>query len=327
MLPWAIRSIAMPREHAQKGRADGPPCHSIMWNWTGLGMMIGMPFASRALRDLPRFLALAGLAYGRTFTMAQAEEIKSKTPTALFGFVDETDVIDKGVINPKYYFNSSGSPGSQTWEQKLQVNYGVTDQLEAGLAITYAPTFNTGGINDNRVTSIVAPLQYVLIQRMQNGTGVAWYSIPSFGWQSNGNLPSQHTWSFDNHLAIDHDFDGRYFLGFNLGYTAGNTYGGGRTDPSGTWYVNAGYTMKFDPNVYVGVQAQFSQQLNNYFSDAAGWATFLGASFTIPFSQSFTLAGTYMRQIAGGVNGVPSGDLNTRDFPLNKGRVVLSFYF
>ena len=269
------------------------------------------------------FFVVLGLVAQRT----EASEIKSKTPTALFGFVDETDVIDKGVINPKYYFNPSLSPGNQSWEQKFQVNYGVTERLEAGLAVTYAPTFNTGGINDNRVTSIVAPLQYVLIQRTQNGTGVAWYSIPSFGWQNNGNLPSQHTWSFDNHLSVDHDFDGRYFLGFNLGYTAGNTYGGGQAARSGTWYVSAGYTIKFDPNVYWGVQAQFSQQFNNYFSDPAGWAAYLGTSVSIPFSQSFTLAAAYMRQIAGGINGNPQAHLNTQDFALNKGRVVLSFYF
>jgi hypothetical protein len=276
--------------------------------------------------NLAARLAL-GLGLGMGWTSANAGEIKSKTPTALFGFVDETDVIDKGVINPKYYFTPALSPGSQTWEQKLQVNYGVSDRLEAGVAVTYAPTLNSGGINDYRVTSIVVPLQYVLVQRMQNGTGVAWYSIPSFGWQNNSALPSQHTWSFDNHLAIDHDIDGKYFLGFNLGYTAGNTYGGGLKEPSGTWYVSAGYTVKFGTNVYVGAQAQFSQQFNNYFSEPEGWAAFLGASFTIPFSPSFTLAGTYMRQIVGGVNGMPQANLNTQDFSLNRGRVVLSFYF
>lgn len=273
----------------------------------------------------------AVLALGVWFCMAcvtaKADEIKSKTPTALFGFVDETDVIDKGVINPKYFFNPSLSPGSQTWEQKFQVNYGVTERFEAGLAITYAPTFNVGGVNDNRVTSLVAPLQYVLIQRMQNGTGVAWYSVPSIGWQNNGSLPSQNQWSFDNHLAIDHDFDGKYFLGFNLGYTAANTYGSGQSNPSGTVYVSAGYTVKFGHNVYWGVQAQLSQQLNSYFTDPAGWAAFVGTSVSIPFSPSFTLAATYMRQIVGGVNGMPQANLNTQDFSLNRGRVVLSFYF
>lgn len=268
-----------------------------------------------------------GLGLGLGWVTAEANEIKSKTPTALFGFVDETDVIDKGVINPKYFFNPSLSPGSQTLEQRFQVNYGVTERFEAGLAFTYAPTFNTGGINDNRVTSLVAPLQYVLIQRMQNGTGVAWYSVPSIGWQNNGSLPSQNQWSFDNHLAIDHDFDGRYFLGFNLGYTAANTYGSGQSNPSGTVYVSAGYTVKFGHNVYWGVQAQFSQQLNSYFTDPAGWATFIGTSVSIPFSSSFTLAATYMRQVAGGINGMPQASLNTQDFSLNRGRVVLSFYF
>ena len=300
--------------------------YSEIKNGIGQAMLTLSQFSSRPVRHASR-LALAGVALCCAASLAQAQNIKSKTPTALFGFVDETDVIDKGVINPKYYFNPSISPGSNTWEQKLQVNYGVTEKFEAGLAVTYAPTINSGGINDYQVTSLVAPLQYVLIQRIQNGTGVAWYSIPSFGWQNNSGLPNQHTWSFDNHLAIDHDIDGKYFLGFNLGYTAGNTYGGNLRDPYGTWYVNAGYTVKFGSNVYVGAQAQFSQQFNNYFSDPAGWATFLGASFTIPFSSSFTLAATYMRQIVGGVNGLPQADFNTKDFSLNKGRVVLSFYF
>lgn len=285
------------------------------------------PFLNSAKPMKLAACVVSGLSFFVSTSTSIAEEIKSKTPTALFGFVDETDVIDKGVINPKYYFNPSMSPGSQTWEQKLQVNYGVTERLEAGLAITYAPTFNSGGMKDNRVTSLVAPLQYVIVQRMQNGTGVAWYSIPSIGWQNNGALPSQNSWSFDNHLAVDHDFDGRYFLGFNLGYTAANTYGSGQNSPSGTFYVSAGYTVKFDPNIYWGVQAQFSQQMNNYFSDPAGWAAFLGTSVSIPFSSSFTLAATYMRQIVGGVNGVSGASLNTQDFALNKGRVVLSFYF
>lgn len=259
--------------------------------------------------------------------VAQTREIKSETPTALFGFVDETDVLNKGVINPKYYFNPTMSPGTQSWQQKLQLNYGVTDKFEAGLAITYTPTTNSNGATDNQITSLYAPLQYVLIQRMQNGTGVAWYSTPSFGWQNNNSLPNQHTWSFDNHLAIDHDFNGKSFVGFNLGYTAGNTYDGNLRAPYGTWYVNAGYTEKFGTNIYLGAQIQFSQQFNDYFSDPAGWATFLGASFTIPFSPSFTLAGTYMRQIVGGVNGKPQDNLDTKNFDLNKARLVLSFYY
>lgn len=289
-------------------------------------MMTLSQFSSGTVRHASR-IALAALALCYAASYAQAQNIKSKTPTALFGFVDETDVIDKGVINPKYYFNPSMSPGSNTWEQKLQVNYGVTDKFEAGLAITYAPTINSGGVNNYQVTSLVAPLQYVLLQRTQNGAGIAWYTIPSFGWQNNSQLPSQQTWSFDNHLAVDYDIEGRHFLGFNLGYTAANTYGGGLKDPTGTWYASGGYTVKFGTNVYVGAQVQYSQQFNNYFSDPAGWAAFLGASFTIPFSPSFTLAATYMRQLVGGVNGLPQADLNTQDFSLNKGRVVLSFYF
>jgi hypothetical protein len=275
------------------------------------------------LKLLTGFVLITGV----SLLPVAASEIKSKTPTALFGFVDETDVIDKGVINPKYFFNPSLSPGNQIWEQKFQVNYGVTERLEAGLALSYTPTLYSNGENNFRVTSLTMPLQYVLLQRTQNGTGIAWYTIPSFGWQNNGPLPLQHTWSFDNHLAIDHDFDGQYFLGFNLGYTAGNTYGGGLKDPSGTFYVSAGYTVKFDRIIYWGLQAQFSQQLNNYFSDPEGWAAFIGTSVSIPFSEKFTLAATYMRQIAGGVNGMPQARFNTEDFSLNRGRVVLSFYF
>lgn len=251
----------------------------------------------------------------------------SNTPTGLFGFMDDSTVIAKGAINPKYTFNPSTGGGSQTWQQKLTLNYGVSERFEAGVAITYTPTFKTAPNADTRALMFNVPLQYVFVQRMQNGTGFALVSNFGIGRETIAQQPNQTQWTIDNHLVLDHDFDGRYFIGTNLGYTANDSFNADVKSPSGTVYWQIGGTMKVNSHLYWGVQAQLSQQLNNYFSDPEGWAGFIGTSISVPINARFTFAASYMRQIIGGINGTPSARLNTQDFSQNMGRAVLSFTF
>ena len=251
----------------------------------------------------------------------------SNTPTGLFGYMDDSTVIAKGTINPKYSFNPSAGGNSQTWQQTLTLNYGASDRLEAGIALSYAPSFYNNQNADKRSFMVNVPLQYVFVQRMQNGTGFALVSTPAIGRQSVAGQRDQTQWSFDNHLVIDHDFDGRYFIGTNLGYTAADNYNSTVNNPSGTFYWQIGGTVKVNSHLYWGIEAQLSQQLNNYFSDPSGWAGFIGTSISVPINHRVTFAAAYMRQIIGGVNGQPSARLNTQDFSQNMGRAVLSFSF
>lgn len=259
--------------------------------------------------------------------LAQEAPIKSSTPSGLFGFMDDSTVIGQGVFNPQYSFTPSWSAGSQTLSQKVTLNYGVTERFEAGLAVNYAPTLNAGNGGNSHSWNVSLPLQYVFVQRMQNGTGFALVSTPALGWQDFNNQSSNRQWSFDNHLVIDHDFDGRFFAGINIGYTASNTYARSGRTPGGTLYLQGGGTVKITPHFYWGIQAQISQQLNDFVSDPSGWAAFLGTSVSVPLTSTATLSAAYMRQLVGRENDTPSARLNTQSFSQNMAKAMLSLYF
>ena len=291
---------------------------------------IGLNHLSKNRRNSPaRWLVASLLAFGLSKQAVYAEpaSIPSNTPHGLFGFMDDSTVIAQGVFNPVYTFLPSWSTGTQTWNQKLTFNYGVTERFEAGLAISYAPTIDTGNIGNSRLINLSLPLQYVFVQRMQNGTGFAILSTPTIGWEDFNNQASNRQWSFDNHFALDHDFDGRFFAGINLGYTASNSYSRGVQAPSGTLYLLGGGTVKVTSNFYWGLQFQISQQYNNFISDPSGWAAFLGTSISLPLSPYVTFSAAFMRQLAGRENGNPSARLNTQSFSQNMGRAALSFNF
>lgn len=259
--------------------------------------------------------------------LAQEAPIKSSTPSGLFGFMDDSTVIGQGVFNPQYSFTPSWSAGSETLSQKVTLNYGVTERFEAGLAVSYAPTLNAGNAGNSHAWNLSLPLQYVFVQRMQNGTGFALVSTPALGWQDFNNQSSNRQWSFDNHLVIDHDFDGRFFAGINIGYTASNTYARSGRTPGGTLYLQGGGTVKITPHFYWGIQAQISQQLNDFVSDPSGWAAFLGTSVSVPLTSTATLSAAYMRQLVGRENDTPSARLNTQSFSQNMAKAMLSLYF
>jgi hypothetical protein len=257
----------------------------------------------------------------------QAQPIPSQTPTGVFGFMDDSTVLTKGVFNPKYLLNPSSGGQSQTWEQKLTLNYGFASNFQAGIAISYVPTYNSNNNPDNKITSVVIPLQYVFVQRMQNGTGFALVTTLSMGRETITRQPNETQWEIDNHFVLDHDFDGRYFIGTNIGYTASNNYNALVNDPSGTFYLQVGGTIKLNPYLYWGVQLQLSQQLNSYFTKPEGWASFIGTSIAMPLTPHFTIAASYMRQMIGGIDAIPQARLNTQDFSQNMGRLVLSVTF
>lgn len=270
---------------------------------------------------------LAALALSGQTALAQDAPIKSNTPNGLFGFMDDSTVIAQGVFNPIYTFLPIWSAGTQTLTQKMTLNYGVTDRFEAGLAVNAAPTVNAGNVNNSSVWNISLPMQYVFVQRMQNGPGFALVSTPAIGGEDFSQQPSNRQWSFDNHLVIDHDFDGRFFAGVNIGYTASNTVARSGRTPGGTLYLQGGGTLKVTSNFYWGLQFQISQQLNDFVSDPSGWAAFLGTSVAIPLSSYVTFSAAYMRQLAGRENDNPAARLNTQSFSQNIGRAALSFYF
>lgn len=272
-------------------------------------------------------LLVGALALSGSVTLAQEKPIPSNTPNGLFGFMDDSTVISQGVFNPQYTFLPSWSPGTQTLGQKVTFNYGVTERFEAGVAVGYSPTVNTGNVGNSSFWNVSLPLQYVIVQRMQNGSGFALVSTPALGWQDFNNQPGNRQWSFDNHLVIDHDFDGRFFAGINIGYLASNTYARTGRTPGGTLYLQGGGTVKIMPQFYWGVQFQISQQLNDFLSDPAGWAAFLGTSISVPLSHTVTFSAAYMRQLVGRENDNPSARLNTQSFSQNFGRAALSFYF
>jgi len=291
---------------------------------------IGLNHLSKNRRNSPaRWLVASLLAFGLSQQAAYAEPapIPSNTPHGLFGFMDDSTVIAQGVFNPVYTFLPSWSTGTQTWNQKLTFNYGVTDRFEAGLAISYAPTIDTGNIGNSRLINLSLPLQYVFVQRMQNGTGFAILSTPTIGWEDFNNQASNRQWSFDNHFVLDHDFDGRFFAGINIGYTASNTYARSGRTPGGTLYLQGGGTVKITPHFYWGIQAQISQQLNDFVSDPSGWAAFLGTSVSVPLTSTATLSAAYMRQLVGRENDTPSARLNTQSFSQNMAKAMLSLYF
>lgn len=271
------------------------------------------------------FLAAACLAGNG----ARAEEtaLPSNTPNGLFGFMDDSTVIAKGVFNPQYAFLPSWSGGTQTPNQKLTFNYGVTERFEAGIALSYAPTYNGGNVDNSRFLNVSLPMQYVIVQRMQNTTGFALVSTPALGWEDFTGAPGNRQWSFDNHVVIDHDFDGRFFAGVNIGYLAANTYAKSGRTPGGTLYVQGGGTVKINDHFYWGAQVQWSQQLSDFFSDPSGWAAFIGTSISVPLNHHVTFSAAYMRQLAGRENDNPSARLNTQSFSQNMGKLAVSVYF
>lgn len=268
-------------------------------------------------------MSLAPIATAR----AEPAPIPSNTPHGLFGFMDDSTVIAKGALNPVYTFLPSWSAGTDSLNQKLTLNYGVSDRFEAGLAINYEPTVNAGGIDNSRLVNVAVPLQYVFIQRMQNGSGFALVSTPALGWENVTGGPGNRQWSFDNHIVIDHDFDGRFFAGVNIGYLASNTITREGRTPGGMLYLQGGGTAKINDHFYWGLQFQLSQQLNDFFSDPSGWAAFLGTSISVPINHRVTFSAAYMRQVAGRENDNPSARLNTQSFSQNMGRAALSFNF
>ena len=251
--------------------------------------------------------------------------IPSNTPDDVFGFLDDSTVLAAGTRKLKYTFLPSSGGGSATWGQKIALNYGATENLEIGLAVLYQPTDSTLPGNSSRQLTLAAPMQYVFIQRMQNGTGFALITTPSFGTTRNSSTMGETNWSLDNHFALDHDFNGTFFIGLNLGYTAGAT--NGRQNPSGTFYIQGAATVKLSPHFYWGVELQASQQMNGFFSGNAGWATFAGTSISVPMTSSFTFSAAYMRQLAGRETSNPAANLNTQNFSQNMGKVALAFYF
>ena len=255
----------------------------------------------------------------------EPKPVPSNTPDDVFGFLDDSTVLNAGTRKLKYVFLPSSGGGSATWTQKLALNYGATDNLEIGLAVAYQPTISTLPGESTRQLSVQAPMQYVLVQRMQNGTGFALITTPSIGTSRAAGQPSASNWTLDNHFALDHDFDGRYFIGLNVGYTAGAT--DWRQSPSGTFYIQGAATAKLNPYLYWGVEVQASQQMNGFFSGNAGWATFAGTSISVPMSAQVTFSAAYMRQIAGRETANPSANLNTQNFSQNLGKVALAIYF
>ena len=203
----------------------------------------------------------------------------------------------------------------------------MTERFQSGLAIAYAPTLNPEIFSHSKALILSLPLQYVFLQRMKNSSGFALVSTPAFGWDNFKNQPSNQQWNFDNHVVLDHDFDGRFFAGINLGYTASYSYSRGAQTPSCTLYVQGGGTIKFTSDFYWGLQFQMSQQFNNFISQPSGWAAFLGTSISMPFSQYVTFSAAYMRQLIGRENDNSLARLNTQSFSQNMGRAAISFNF
>ena len=254
-----------------------------------------------------------------------AKPIPSNTPDGLFGFMDDSTVISAGINKLKYQFLPTSGAGAAAWAQRVGISHGVTDNFLAGIAFTYQPSSGPTQSDDSRTFTLTVPMQYVFVQRMQNGTGFALVTTASIGRTNDNALPGTNQWSLDNHFALDHDFDGTYFIGTNFGYTAGAT--DWAKSPNGTFYLQAGGTIKFSPHFYWGVQAQISQALNGFFSNQAGWAGFVSTSVSIPINSAWTISGAYMRQIVGGENANPSARLNTQNFSQNLGKVAIAFVF
>ena len=254
-----------------------------------------------------------------------AKPTPSNTPDGLFGFMDDSTVIAAGKRKLKYQFLPSNGGGTDDWGQRLQINYGFTDNFLAGLALQYQPSNGPQANDASNTVSVLVPMQYVFVQRMQNGTGFALVTTANIGRTHNAALPGETQWSLDNHFVLDHDFDGTYFIGTNFGYTAGAT--DWAKSPNGTFYVQAGGTIKFSPHFYWGVQFQLSQALSSFFSNQAGWAGFVSTSVSMPINSAWTLSAAYMRQVVGGENANPSARLNTQNFSQNLGKVALAFVF
>lgn len=255
---------------------------------------------------------------------AQEKPLPSNTPTGLFGFMDDSSVIARGAINPKYGFFPAWSAHSQTLTQRMTLNYGVSDVFEAGVSAIYAQDSSSGSTADTTVLGLSAPMQYVFVTRVQNGTGFALVATPTI--TRNRDPLSRDTtgWTLDNHLVLDHDFGGKYFLGMNVGYTlAGDT----RSEANGAFYLQGGGTIKFTDWLYWGVQLQLSQQLVKPLHDPSGWAAFVGTSVSLPVTKHLTFAAAYMRQIAGGERTNPIAHLNTQSFSRDLAQVVVSLGF
>lgn len=282
----------------------------LRWSLAGLGFLMAAP--SAALADPAP-------------SAPSPKPIPSNTPDDLFGFLDDSTALSAGTRKIKYVFLPLSGGGSATWGQKLAFDYGATDNLEVGLAVFYQPTISTIPGDGARAFSLQAPMQYVFVQRMQNGTGFALITAPSIGTSRTGGQPGETNWTLDNHFALDHDFDGRYFIGLNFGYTAGAT--DWRKSPSGTFYIQGAATVKFTPHFYWGVEVQASQQMNGFFSGNAGWATFAGSSISMPITQHVTFSAAYMRQLAGRETSNPAANLNTQNFSQNMGKAALAITF
>ncbi len=251
--------------------------------------------------------------------------IPSNTPDDVFGFLDDSTVLGLGTRKLKYVFLPSSGGGSTTWGQRVGLSYGATENFQFGATVTYQPTDSSIPGNGSRQFTLQAPMQYAFVQRMQNGTGFALITTPGFGTTRNSGQPGQTNWSLDNHFALDHDFNGTFFIGLNLGYTAGAT--SWRNDPSGTFYIQGAATVKLNPHFYWGVELQASQQMNGFFSGNAGWATFAGTSISVPMTPHVTFSAAYMRQLAGRETSNPAAHLNTQNFSQNMGKAALAFYF
>jgi len=280
------------------------------------------------VRLYPTLLCALALPCG----VVSAEELNSartsRTPDGLFGFVDESSVIHQGVINPKFEFLPSWSPQSKTLEPKIILNYGVADNFKTGVAIGYSPTLSANNEATSQLTTISFPLQYVFQARTVNGTGIAILSQFFLGREIVVNGNNNNQLAFDNHIAIDHDWNRTYFAGVNLGYTAQNRFSAnGQQTPSGTLYAKGSISMKINPHLYWGMQLQISQQLENFFSRPNGWASFVGTSVAIPISSKFSISAAYMRQMIGAEKDQPAARINNQNFSQNMGRVVIDYYF
>lgn len=287
----------------------------------------------------PAMAADAGQYSAKTIGQPQAADVDTpKTidaPDGAFGFADDSGTTGVGRYQFTLDFLPSWSGGAMTGQDlaaRAEINTGVLDTLQLGVAVSGLNTRNTPRGEETETARSYAfslPGKWQWRAREVNDFGMAFLFEPFIGRQQNNPAPGGLIYGIDAKIALDANIDNRFYATFNIGYAISATLPQvGGTESSGLFYLSLAGSYRVTDGLYVGAQVRQGWQFAKAQPDTLdGNALALGPTIAWQLNDNLTFSAVYLRQVVGNDRTRPASAFELTDFRQNDARVRMTLSF